>query len=263
MRKPLALSLFANVLLCVFIFYHSGTTPQVDADCVDEPCAHPPCCNGDVNGDGHMDLSDAIYLLTYLFADGGEPAVIEWAGCGENRPLPATGQTKCYDASGLEIDCNSEAYPGQDGFYQKGCSMAGRFVDNGNGTVTDHCTGLMWQQATADINKDGQIVESDDRITWAEALRYCDALEFAGHDDWRLPNVRELQSLVDYGRSGPAIDPVFSVESEWYWSSTTVLVLISVFLPGIDDAWYVGFNLGHMFYGRKNVIHNHVLAVRG
>lgn len=77
----------------------------VDADCLDEPCANPPCCNGDVNGDGNMDLSDAIYMLTYLFADGSEPLAIKCPGTIVSHELPATGQTIWYDEFGAVIDC--------------------------------------------------------------------------------------------------------------------------------------------------------------
>ncbi|MCK5471348.1 MAG: DUF1566 domain-containing protein, partial [Cyclobacteriaceae bacterium] len=97
------------------------------------------------------------------------------------------------------------------------------FVDNGNGTITDLATGLMWQK-----NDNG------DTLNWVEALDYAENLGFAGYDDWRLPNAKELQSIVDYTRApdainpsqqGPAIDPIFGVtETEsWYWTSTTLL----------------------------------------
>ncbi|MFD0980061.1 Lcl C-terminal domain-containing protein [Tropicimonas aquimaris] len=90
------------------------------------------------------------------------------------------------------------------------------FVDNGDGTVTDDATGRMWQQ-----DDDGT------RREWAETLAYCEALELAGHDDWYLPNSKELQSIVDYDRTGfPAIDTsVFGItqdsETLDYWTSTT------------------------------------------
>jgi hypothetical protein len=101
-----------------------------------------PIGNGDVNGDGTIDISDAIYLLESLFLGGEAPVPIE---CPPPvvKGLPATGQTKCYDSAGNEIDCTSADFPGQDGFYQAGCPSEGRFVDNDDGTVTDKCTGLM------------------------------------------------------------------------------------------------------------------------
>jgi hypothetical protein len=67
-------------------------------------------------------------------------------GSGESV-LPATGQTKCCDAVKNEIvNCTSADCPGRDGFYQAGCPTTGRFVDDGDGTVSDLCTGLLWQK---------------------------------------------------------------------------------------------------------------------
>ncbi len=170
--------------------------------------------NGDVNGDGSINIVDPVYLLNWIFLDGPEPEPCENGG-GELSSLPGTGQTTCYDKNGNVIDCTSDTCAGQDGFYSTGCPSEGRFVDNGDGTVSDTCTGLMWQQDTADTNGDG-VIElgplSSDRRPWCEALAFCENLTFAGHDDWRLPNIRELQSIVDYGRGDlsrfiPSIDP--------------------------------------------------------
>jgi hypothetical protein len=100
-----------------------------------------------------------------------------------------------------------------------------QLLDNGDGTVTDVATGLMWMQA-----------DSGGAMDWEDALAYAEALELAGYDDWRLPNAKELQSIVDYTRSpstsgSAAIDPIFNVTSitdeggDWnypfYWTSTT------------------------------------------
>lgn len=91
----------------------------------------------------------------------------------------------------------------------------------------------MWQQDMPDLNGDGQITPEDDNMPWCEALAYCENLSLAGHDDWRLPNVRELQSVVDYGRVGPASDPVFSAaHPHGYWSSTSNALIK-------DRAWRV------------------------
>lgn len=97
------------------------------------------------------------------------------------------------------------------------------FVDNGDGTITDRATGLMWMKA-----------DSGKTMNWEKALEYAENLEYAGYDDWRLPNAKELQSIVDHSRSpattdrsvrGPAIDPIFdTTETEsWFWTSTTHL----------------------------------------
>lgn len=87
------------------------------------------------------------------------------------------------------------------------------FVDNGDGTVTDRASQLTWQQA-------------DDGKTrnWQQALAYCQDLSLADHNDWRLPNIKELQSIVDYTRHDPALDTnVFTQHDKngWFWSSTT------------------------------------------
>jgi hypothetical protein len=101
------------------------------------------------------------------------------------------------------------------------------FVDNGNGTILDSATGLMWQQS-----------DSRKGMNWEEALKYAESLELGGHDDWRLPNAKELQSIVDYTRSVQttglaAINPVFKTtiikdpkgrkQYPYFWTSTTHL----------------------------------------
>ncbi len=101
------------------------------------------------------------------------------------------------------------------------------FVDNGNDTITDSSTGLMWQQ-----------YDSRKGMNWEEALKYAESLELGGHDDWRLPNAKELQSIVDYTRSvqttgSAAINPIFETteikdpegrkQYPYFWTSTTHL----------------------------------------
>lgn len=100
-----------------------------------------------------------------------------------------------------------------------------RFRDNRDGTVTDEATGLTWQQA-----------DSGKGMDWPSALAYAEGLGLAGRDDWRLPNAKELQSIVDYTRSpdatkSAAIDPVFrctAIRNEageadfaCYWTGTS------------------------------------------
>ena len=102
------------------------------------------------------------------------------------------------------------------------------FVDNGDGTITDSATGLMWSQS-----------DSGAGMTWEETLAWVqqkNAENYLGHDDWRLPDAKELQSIVDYTRSpattgSAAIDPIFDTTSivdeggdtnyPFYWTSTT------------------------------------------
>lgn len=101
------------------------------------------------------------------------------------------------------------------------------FVDDQDGTITDRATGLMWQKK-----------DSGKGLDWQDALSSCESLELAEHDDWRLPNAKELQSIVDYSRSpqtshSAAIDPVFETTSirdpngdkqyPYFWTGTTHL----------------------------------------
>ncbi|MDP6355770.1 MAG: sulfatase-like hydrolase/transferase [Planctomycetota bacterium] len=123
------------------------------------------------------------------------------------------------------------------------------FHDNGNGTITDRATGLCWAQVDSGHLKAGE--KKDGKLNWEEALRWAEGLEYAGHSDWRLPNAKELQSIVDYKRSpdtteSAAIDPVFrvtpirdglgKVNYPFYWSSTT-----HKRMDGGEAAAYVAF----------------------
>lgn len=220
----------------------ANRTVEVQADCQNELCVNPPCCNGDLNGDRVIDISDAVYLLSYLFAGGPEPQYV-------SNGLLSTGQMICYD-NDKEIPCENSVFPGQDGFYQLGCTIEGRFVDNRDGTVTDNCTNLMWQKNTADINEDSNIDYENDPLVWQEALQYCNNIELAGYTDWRLPNIQELLSLIDYRNSYPAIHSLFRSEDSRYWSSTTHNLFSSA-------AWFVSFGLGNgdsMFKINKNYV---------
>ncbi len=111
-------------------------------------------------------------------------------------------------------------------------SPTGPFQDNGDGTVADASTGLEWLQAD-----DGQ------GRNWEGALSYCENLTLGNHDDWRLPDVHELVSLVDYTKHRPAIDEVFSSQSLQYWSSTPEER--QYFSSGFaNQAWTVSFENG-------------------
>ena len=257
MKQVLSLVLVAGV---AFMLGHFLRGPIPLAGAVGGG-AEMPSGNGDVNGDGTIDISDGIYILNWLFIGGKDLVAIECPLPGGGA-LPATGQTECIgnvEGQGwMVLPCASTDFSGQDGAYQAGCPMAGRFVDNGDGTVTDMCTGLLWQKDTADISGDGSIgqwPDSEDAVYWEDALEYCEGLSLAGHDDWRLPNVREIQSIVDYGRVDPAIDPAFGTVPFFYWSST----------PGAhdpDNVWYVDFEDGRSYSNDDRGDHFYVRAVR-
>jgi len=125
------------------------------------------------------------------------------------------------------------------------CGSFSNFVDNGDGTVTDTSTGLMWQKATA-----------PGTYTWQEALSYCETSTLAEYGDWRLPSVNELQSIVDYSRYTPAINADYFPNTEsYYWSSTTDASYPS-------NARVVYFYDGTI-YGRSKSYYYYVRAVRG
>ncbi len=130
--------------------------------------------------------------------------------------VPDTGQTESYTGVfGEDSDYNINPPS---------------FTDNGNGTVTDNVTGFIWQQ-------------EDDGVTrsWDDAVKYCEELDLATFTDWRLPDVEELKSIVNYGTYDPAIDERFfpgaNKMTMWYWSSTR-----SAEYP--SEAWFVAFSNG-------------------
>ena len=170
--------------------------------------------------------------------------------------LPKTGQTVCFDAVGGVISCTST---GQDGDMQTGHTWPSpRFTDNGDETITDRLTGLMWAQYG---NAPGPACLPGVTKTWQDALVYTACLNtnnYLGHSDWRLPNVNELESLVHFGQSNPdtwLIAQGFSdVQNNWYWSSTTYRTTTS-------EAWVVNMLNGIVSSGGK-AANNYVWPVR-
>jgi len=120
--------------------------------------------------------------------------------------------------------------------------LAGDFYDNGDGTVTDNNTRLMWQQGEGGS------------MTWEDAISYCEGLTLAGHTDWRLPNIKELESITD---DNIDIDTNFfpDVNASHYWSSTTRASDSSI-------AWFVNFSYGQVARYYKSTS-NYVRCVRG
>jgi hypothetical protein len=114
-------------------------------------------------------------------------------------PIVDTGQGKCYD-NGAEIACPANgAFQGQDAQYT---GMEPGFTKNGDGTITDHNTGLIWQQ-TPDRDGNGKI-NTADKLTFTAASDYCNELNLAGQEDWRLPDIKTLYSLIDFRGTDPS-----------------------------------------------------------
>jgi hypothetical protein len=107
--------------------------------------------------------------------------------------------------------------------------------------VRDNKAKLEWQQDTADTNNDGTITKAPypdgDMMNWQQARDYCLKLEFGNYKDWRLPEVDELMTMVDYGCSYPSVDPIFKCEGNYYWSAT-------LYEENPNEAMYVHFNFG-------------------
>ena len=87
-----------------------------------------------------------------------------------------------------------------------------------NGVVTDSFTRLQWQDDYSDNEEE---IKS---APWIETFAYCENLTLAGQNDWRLPNINELSSIIDFTRKSPALNPIFEyiVPHGFYWSSTTI-----------------------------------------
>ena len=178
-------------------------------------------------------------------------------------PVEKTKQVTCYDESGTVISCSGT---GQDGDLQAGVTWPRpRFKDNGDGTVTDNLTKLIWLK---NANCAGATK------SWFEALTYCQTLnsgqcgltDDSVEGDWRLPNVKELQSLIHYGFYSPALpntagtgqwaegDPFINVQPSHYWSATT-------YVHGTNNAYWVYMSDGVVAY-RWKINGNYVWPVR-
>lgn len=118
---------------------------------------------------------------------------------------------------------------------------ASRFAANGDGTVTDTATGLVWKRRSEGQDWDGSTCTGAATAhTWQQALVLADGASFAGRGDWRLPNIKELASIVELACSSPAIDlgPFPATPGSAYWSS-------SPRAGNAGYAWYVYFSLGY------------------
>jgi Protein of unknown function (DUF1566) len=175
----------------------------------------------------HMLMLGAVLITT----------MVTWMGWGTPQALaqrarvPQTGQTTCWRLGDGQISCDAPEGIGQDGDIQAGVAWpTPRFTDRRDGTVRDNLTGLVWL-------KNADCFGS---TAWMQALTLANALHDTGTPDplndcslvdgsvagdWRLSNVKELLSLIDYGQFNPALPaghPFLNVPATGdYWSSTT------------------------------------------
>ena len=165
------------------------------------------------------------------------------------KRVAKTGQTQCWDATGTLIDC---AGTGQDGQYQAGidpvvaptcCGTTNayntpawtgvRFTDNGDGTVTDNLTALIWLKNANCYGPPNWATALSNANTLANGS--CGLSDGSTAGQWRLPNVNELHSLIDLTQSNPALPaghPFTGVRSSFYWTSTPVA-------DSTSYAWFV------------------------
>jgi hypothetical protein len=153
--------------------------------------------------------------------------------------LLQTGQKTCHDESGVEIPCGGS---GQDAEFHRGATWPSPRFDAGRDTVLDLLTGLVW---TKNANP------AEYPLDWPAALNFVRDMnqrEAFGCCDWRLPNRRELRSLISHQARNPALPaghPFTDVFLGWYWSSTSAAIN-----PAF--AWYVHLEGGRVFYGDKS-----------
>ncbi|SCZ62718.1 Lcl C-terminal domain-containing protein [Thiohalomonas denitrificans] len=181
-----------------------------------------------------------------MFYGGKDQSFMVWPVRGEgNGLLSATGQTRCYDEAGRPIPCSGS---GQDGEHRMGRTWPEpRFVCEGD-ALFDRLAGLVWHR-NADL--------AQGAVNWQQALEAVQRLRVKEGKPWRLPNVNELELLVDCDHSNPALPAGANFDDlgEGYWSATT-----SVYEP--DWAWALYMAKGAIGVGQKRDPHFQVMAVR-
>lgn len=154
------------------------------------------------------------------------------------RHISYTGQSLCFDAAGRLVDCTGTD---QDGGFRTGTAWPEpRFMLQGQELALDRLTALVWPRVAS---------KGGFPMSWSEALssvKLMNKENAFGHADWRLPNRRELSSLISYGHHRPALPAghPFVISQTWYWTSTTASL-------ALGHAWHVHLEGGRMFYGDK------------
>lgn len=221
-------------------------------------------CEGNFDYDDDQDGADAFTFKT----DFGRSTFQN--PCPPNGPAPVekTGQTFCANSAGDPVACE---LTGQDGEHQRGVEWPNpRFTNNADGTVTDNLTGLIWL-------RDANCSLFDGPRSWHDTLNiiipqledgYCGLADGSSPGDWRLPNKRELLSLVHDGYYNPALpnttgtgqhwegDPFINVQlSDGYWSSTS-------YATDHIYVWGVWMNNGNLVFASKDAFGS-IWPVRG
>jgi len=210
---------------------------------------------------------------------------------GSPAPVAKTGQTMCYDPECIDLPCLAVpcAGTGQDGELQKGVAWpVPRFTDNGDGTVTDNLTSLIWLKNANCIGSeipgfDHDFTGGDGKVTRQHALNFVAGLNLGTivgdegalyhtdcgdtskggthQSDWRLPNRFELESLLDLGQAGLALQsghPFSHVEPDYYWTSS-----YHSFFYELRVGWAVHFSAGDVTARSGELDPGYAWPVRG
>ncbi len=149
-----------------------------------------------------------------------------------------TGQKTCHDTFGREVLCRGS---GQDAEFKKGIPWTEPRFELQDETVLDRLTGLVW---TLNANL------AEFPLTWKEAINFVAQMNTDGafgFSDWRIPNRRELRSLMSHQTRKPSLPeghPFDNIFLGWYWTSTTAAINTAY-------AWYIHMEGARMFYGKK------------
>jgi hypothetical protein len=248
------------------------------------------CC-GDCNTDGEVTINEVVTVVNRALEPlpCSDDNICSAESCPAQLAQCQTDLANCQSQGGQHFPASGQitSYgPGSDGDVRAGATLA--YTDNGDGTITDNNTGLMWEKK----DQSGGIHDMANSYTWGmieepykmngtmvtELLVTLNTPEcFAGYCDWRIPNVKELQSIVDYEvpDPGPAVNAAFNANcvagctvqgnggpmcsctaSSLHWSSTTSRT-------GPDFAWFVFFGFGHVGPDGSKDDDFSVRAVRG
>jgi hypothetical protein len=251
-----------------------------------------------LNGQGFTDIQPGPWFYWSATAAAGYNGTLAWAlrfGDGVTQTLPISGtengRNHFWAVRGGQAGAADTGFPanvwrtgqttayvlGDDGNLQRGVAWpTPRFGDNGDGTITDNLTGLVWlQDASCMANHypafDVDPTVGDGGVVWSRALAFVAGINqgqfpncSGGRNDWRLPNLKELRSLVDYGRLNPPLpaDNLFTstVGPTTFWSSDS-------HVANPRYAWFVDFVAGTTGYQLKSGVIDFpfygVLPVRG
>lgn len=196
--------------------------------------------------DGETGVSIALDQISVTFnKEMGDGYSLD-GGFLNNIVTWASDRKTCYISNGtgtplppgatIQLILNPSSYP--DGFHDIDGNVLETYTfsfttDESEDVVTDTSTQLMWQQEDDGV-----------RRTWDEACQYCEDLVLGTYEDWRVPRIDELRTIVDYGQCDPALVLVFEGQSDVYWSSSGK--------DGSDNPqgfyWYINFYKGNVFY---------------